>query len=186
LGAILPSECVQPSPRQNRRYDAALLFLVYPLGVVAPPMADQILSDIDHFLQGEVGMRRYLGDSYWAPDYDERLPPEDLCRDFSQDMETRDVLLERIGDEAQWCIFDPILSAYYGQRFRESAAAGDLDRQTHHFERALAHVTPAWQCPELYYRKHGAFAQSPHAPLLWTQANLTIALSAIRASVASR
>ncbi len=34
LTQILPAECVQPDPAKRRRYDAALLFLIYPLQVV--------------------------------------------------------------------------------------------------------------------------------------------------------
>ena len=63
LDAMLPSECTQLSPVQNRRYDAALLFLLHPLGVVDGPIASLILSDVRRYLQGPVGIRRYLGDS---------------------------------------------------------------------------------------------------------------------------
>jgi phosphorylase kinase alpha/beta subunit len=115
LEGILPAECVLPT--RNRRYDAALLFLVFPLDVIdSQAMADLILHDIDRVLAGDHGIRRYLGDSYWAPDYDLHLAAQDQTRDFSDDIEARDWLLERIGDEAQWCLFDPILSAYYERR----------------------------------------------------------------------
>jgi hypothetical protein len=185
LDAILPSECIQISPQQNRRYDAALLFLIYPLEVVAAQRTDQILSDTDRFLIGRNGVRRYLGDSYWAPDYDEHLAEEDRTRDFSNDMASRDELLERIGDEAQWCIFDPIISAHYGRCYLESRSTADLDRQIHHFERTLAQITPAWRCPELYYLKHRVYVPNPHTPLLWTQSNLWMALVALHASMAA-
>lgn len=180
LDTILPNECVQSSPRQNRRYDAALLFLIHPLNVVSPSQARLILADIDRYLTSDHGIRRYLGDSYWAPDYDEHLASGDRTRDYSEDMAARDALLDRIGHEAEWCIFDPILSAYYGKRYRDTASPHDLERQTHHFERALAQITPTWQCPELYYMKHGEYIPNPHTPLLWTQANLMTALHAMR------
>ena len=73
LLAILPAECVQLSPRQHRRYDAALLFLVHPLGVVENTLADLVVDDVCRYLQGPVGIRRYLRDSYWAPDYEGRV-----------------------------------------------------------------------------------------------------------------
>jgi phosphorylase kinase alpha/beta subunit len=111
------------------------------------------------------------------------LPPEERTRDFSEDIEVRDALLERIGDEAQWCLFDPILSAYYGHRFLETRSSSDIEQQTLHFNRALAHVTPLWRCPELYYSRHGAYVPNPHVPLQWTQANLVLALEAMRATV---
>jgi hypothetical protein len=106
LADILPSECVQPPPRQ-RRYDAALLFLACPLQVVTGEVADRVIHDVRCHLQGHVGIRRYLGDSYWAPDYGMRLSPQDWPRDYSDDIEIRNRLLERAGDEAQWCLFDP-------------------------------------------------------------------------------
>lgn len=182
LAAILPHECAQLSPSKNRRYDAAPLFLLFPLDVVKGPMADLLLHDVNRFLKGEFGIRRYLGDSYWAPDYEARLPAGERTRDFSEDMEVRDALLERIGDEAQWCLFDPILSAYYGHRFLETRSSSDIEHQTLHFNRALAQVTESWRCPELYYLRCGEYVPNPHVPLQWTQANLVLALAAMRAT----
>ena len=146
-------------------------------------MAELLLHDVNRFLKAEIGIRRYLGDSYWAPDYEDRLSPEEQSRDFSEDMEVRDALLERIGDEAQWCLFDPILSAYHGRRFLDTRSALDIERQTLHFNRALAQITGAWRCPELYYLRHGEYVPNPHMPLQWTQANLVLALEAMRATV---
>jgi GH15 family glucan-1,4-alpha-glucosidase len=183
LGNILPHECAQLSPSKNRRFDAALLFLLFPLEVVKGPMADLLLHDVNRFLKGEFGIRRYLGDSYWAPDYEERLPAGERTRDFSEDMEVRDALLERIGDEAQWCLFDPILSAYYGRRFLEMRSSSDLEQQTLHFNRSLAQITASWQCPELYYLRHGEYVPNAHLPLQWTQANLVLALEGKRAAI---
>jgi phosphorylase kinase alpha/beta subunit len=178
LDTILPGECAQMSPRQNRRYDAALLFLVHPLGVVTSQVADLILSDIDQFLLGDHGVRRYLGDSYWAPDYDEHLAAGDRTRDYSDDLQSRDALLDQIGHEAQWCLFDPILSACYATRYRDSGSVSDRERQQYHLRRALAQITPQWHCPELYYLRRGEWAVNPHTPLRWTQANLVVALAA--------
>ena len=182
LADILPSECTQPSPLQNRRYDAALLCLLYPLDVVGGAMADRILDDVRQHLQGEIGIRRYLGDSYWAPDYDSRLVESDRTRDYSEDIESRNRLLEQPGDEAQWCLFDPLISAFHGRRFQLTGAQTDLAAQAFHFNRSLAHITPDWRCPELYYQRRGSFVANPHVPLLWTQANLQLALVALQAS----
>ena len=180
LLAILPAECVQLDPRQNRRYDAALLFLVHPLGVVEDALAALIVDDICRYLQGPVGIRRYLRDSYWAPDYEARVAERDRARDYSEDIETRDVLLEQIGGEAQWCIFDPIVSALHGARAIRSGAAADRIRQVAYFNRTLAQVTETWTCPELYYQRDGTLVPNPHTPLLWTQSNLRLALAALR------
>ena len=183
LEGILPYECAQLLPSKNRRYDAALLFLLFPLDVIKEPMADLLLHDIKRVLQGEFGIRRYLGDSYWAPDYEDRLPPEEQTRDFSEDIAVRDTLLEHIGDEAQWCLFDPILSAYYGRRSFETRSSSDIGQQTFYFNRALAQITASWRCPELYYLRHGQYVPNPHVPLQWTQANLVLALEAMRTTV---
>lgn len=176
LNACLPHECAQIDPAKNRRYDSALLFLLFPLNVIDGPMAELLLHDNERYLSGEYGIRRYLGDSYWAPDYDLVLSAKDRTRDFSDDMQSRDALLKNIGDEAQWCIFDPILSCYYGRQ-------GDRERQTRHFHRALSQITASWECPELYYRKNGVYVPGPHLPLQWTQANLLMALQTMQATV---
>lgn len=186
LDEILPQECAQRSPDKNRRFDAALVFLLFPLGVVQEPaMVDLLLHDVDRFLTGEWGIRRYLGDSYWAPDYEARTRREDRTRDFSTgtDMRDRDALLEHIGEEAQWCLFDPMLSAFYGARFAVSRSTSDLDRQTLHFNRALSQISPSWGCPEMYYLRQGRYVENPHTPLQWTQANLMVALRAMRTTV---
>ena len=59
-------------------------------------MADLVLHDVSKYLAGEHGIRRYLGDSYWAPDYGARLSEMDRTRDFSDDLATRDMLLSRL------------------------------------------------------------------------------------------
>ena len=67
LDDILPTECVQRATQKRRRYDGALLFLVYPVGVVDQAMADRIVGDVAAHLQGDVGIRRYMGIHIGAP-----------------------------------------------------------------------------------------------------------------------
>jgi phosphorylase kinase alpha/beta subunit len=193
LAEILPQECAQLEPAKNRRYDAALTFLVHPLAVVDEPLATLVLHDMERYLTGAFGIRRYLGDSYYAPDFDRDYAPERRTTDHSAGTGERDVLLREIGEEAQWCLFDPMLSAGYGARYLRSRAAEDHARQVHHFHRALAQVTPRWQCPELYYlqtvdNESGLREYHPnrHLPLQWTQANLVVALEALRTSISGR
>ena len=189
LDDILPSECIQDSRRQRRPSDAALLFLLYPLRVVAEEMEDQIIANCERDLKGEIGFRRYNGDSYWAPDYDIKLSPQDRTRDFSEDMETRDALLPHAGQEAQWGIFDAIVSAHFGLRYARSGNAHDRERQTEYLNRALRQIatgderTPPWRCPELYYLRRGVYVPNPHVPLQWAQANLLVALHAMRETI---
>lgn len=86
------------------------------------------------------------------------------------------------GGEAQWCLFDPILSIYYGLRFRRTHDALEFLKQTEYLNRSLGQITGAngrygeFQCPELYYLEKGQRQTSRSTPLLWTQANLSIAL----------
>ncbi len=180
LAKILPLECNQPEPL-HRRYDGALLFLIYPLKVVQPAMAQQILDNVADHLQGDYGIKRYLNDSFWAPDYKSKADEGDRTADVSDDSSWRDALLTP-GGEAQWCIFDPIVSVIYGQRYQVSGAAEDLAKQLEYLGRALGQVTAAdcpvgaHKCPELYYSEAGQYVPNDSTPLLWTQANLAVAI----------
>lgn len=187
LRQILPSECIQPDPAQARRYDAALLFLIYPLQVIEGNLADDILSDITGQLQGDLGIRRYLGDSYWCENYKSALPPEQRTADFSDDIQRRNSLA-RPGREAQWCIFDPLVSVIHGQRYLQTGSAADLQLQTGYLNRSLKHLTAAGspfgalRCPESYYCEQGQYVPNDITPLLWTQSNLSLALEAMHRS----
>ena len=185
LDAILPAESVDPGLR--RAHDAALVFLLYPLRVLGDGMAATVLGDVDRHLTGPIGIRRYAGDSYWAPDYDLKVPAEQRTQDFSEGIAARDRLLERPDDEAQWCIFDGYLSAHHGAVFAHSRDADAYQRQVHHANRALRQISAADselpnRCPELYYLKQGRWIPNAHTPLQWSQAALSIALDALAAS----
>jgi phosphorylase kinase alpha/beta subunit len=189
LAEILPAECIQPDPRKNRRYDAALLFLVYPLEVVDDVMGQQIIEDVLQHLQGDYGIRRYLGDSYWTADFKDKVPAGERTADVSEHQEIRDALA-RPNEEAQWCIFDPIVSVIAGRRYLRTKDPVDLERQVHHLNRSLGQLTgpdcPQGQllCPEAYYLEHGHYVPNDHVPLLWTQANLWLALLTMKESAA--
>lgn len=181
LSQILPAECIQPDPLQARKYDAALLFLIYPLGLVQDAMAETIMEDVRTHLMGDYGIRRYLGDSYWCANYKDVLSEDDRTSDFSDDQASRDRLLQP-GEEAQWCIFDPILSVIYGQRFLQSKNSEDYENQRFHLDRSLNQITThetrfgAYRCPESYFLEKGQYIPNDITPLLWTQANLMMAL----------
>ena len=188
LEEILPCESVQPVSHY-RRYDSALLFLIYPLGVLEwERWGERILEDVATHLQGEHGIRRYLGDSYWCADYTDKLTPEIRTADFSESLQARDALL-RAGEEAQWCLFDPIISVIYGQRFLALTERNDhehadaaLSLQTHYFNRTLGHLTAKggalteFAVPEAYYLKKGRYVPNDNTPLQWAQANLWLAI----------
>jgi hypothetical protein len=186
LDRFLPYE----SPPQ-RLADAALLFLIYPVEAVSAAQADRILNLVRSDLQGEHGIKRYWGDSYWCADYKRLLREEERTVDFSDDMARRDKLMKP-GTEAQWCLFDPIVSVIYGRRYLAGGDSEDLRRQTDYFNRALAQITPedfplgGGQCAEAYYLEdsgRGAYVPNDHVPLGWTQANLGIAFEYLKRSL---
>jgi hypothetical protein len=195
LSEILPAECVQPKPKE-RRYDGALLFLIYPLSVINDKISDKILQDVKTNLQGEYGIPRYLGDSFWCRNFFTDLP-ENIQTSISTE---REAWLEannrtvKQGEEAQWCIFDPIISVIYGIKFQKHRREADLEQQINYLNRALGQVTgenckvgkyniEQFKCPELYYIQDDKYIPNVSTPLLWTQANLMIALKSIEQSL---
>jgi len=180
LDKILPNECIQEDPKKNRRYDSALLFLIFPTGLLPLEKADAIIKTVSTNLQGDYGIRRYLGDSYWAEDYRIKIPAEGRTVDFSDNIDDRDVLLSP-GKEAQWCIFDPILAVIYGEKFQETRNKEFLELATYYFNRSLGQITGndsniiTFRCPEAYFSENGQYVPNDHTPLLWTQANLMAA-----------
>ena len=159
-----------------RGADAAVLFLVYPLEVVRDSMTrDLIVHLMQARLEGEIGFRRYNGDSYYCQDYDRWFPPELRSIDWSERTVVRDEYLQP-GCEAQWCLFDSLLSVVFGRVY------GDREQQARYLHRAIAQLTPANDCPELYCLQRGRWTPSPNAPLLWAEANLSLALNEARRS----
>jgi phosphorylase kinase alpha/beta subunit len=167
----LPWECIQPADRE-RRFDASLLFLIFPLNVIGAEIALRIIADVKVNLQGEMGIRRYLDDSFWCQDY--QLLPRAIQTSPHPDrtawLTEYDVNLGP-GSEAQWCIFDPILSSIYGTRYQSSKRdPADLKLQIEYLNRSLRQITAntflipmgesdqpkeyveitAYRCPELY------------------------------------
>jgi hypothetical protein len=179
LDSTLPFE----SPPE-RLVDCALLSLIHPLGVVQTrEMEDAILNLVQARLKGAVGIKRYAGDSYFCQDYDRWFPPGQMSNACSEILEFRDAHL-RPNCDAQWCLFDPLLSIIYGQRFLANRSdRASFDKQVQYFNRSLAQLTPAADCPELYFLKHGRYIANVHAPLAWTQANQAFALHLMEKSL---
>ena len=190
LDKILPYECIHKSPAKRRRYDAALLFLVYPLEVVGNAMGDRILKDIAEGLEGPFGIKRYVGDSYWAADYKDKLDATQRTVDFSHSMEMSNNLLVR-GQEAEWCLFDPIMAAAYGQRYQRTGRREYLNQQIYYFNRSVGQLTgrakgiEEFRCPEAYYLQRGRYVPNDQTPLLWTQANLLVAMKLMEKSLSA-
>jgi hypothetical protein len=140
-------------------------------------MQDWILSLVRARLLGAIGIKRYIGDSYYCQDYDKWFSPEQSSGDFSTRNDLRDELLQP-GCEAQWCLFDPLLSIIYGER-------GLFAEQLEFLNRALAQLTADGQCAELYYLRNGSYVPNDHTPLAWTQANLALAIHELESSLKS-
>jgi phosphorylase kinase alpha/beta subunit len=181
LKLTLPFE----SPTE-RLMDSALLFLIYPLKIeLSTQVQDAILHLIEARLEGSIGIKRYLGDSYFCQDYDKWFPLGQMSTDFSDRLEFRDAFLQP-NSEAQWCIFDPVISIIYGQRFlSDTRNRENLRLQTRYFNRSLRQVTPDGKCPELYYLRDGKYVTNAHTPLAWTQANQALALHLMEQSIAA-
>ncbi|WP_083233613.1 glycoside hydrolase family 15 protein [Planctopirus hydrillae] len=181
LARILPYECRQENSRKARAVDAALLFLIWPLQVTTEPMARTIVANVSDQLAGPYGIRRYLGDSYWCADYRTLVSAEKRSTDYSEDQSARDQLLKK-GFEAQWCLFDPIISIIAGEWYRAHGQPEDLALQKFHLLRGLTQLTPPesrfgpYKCPESYFCEAGTYIPNDITPLLWTQANLRLAL----------
>jgi GH15 family glucan-1,4-alpha-glucosidase len=171
----------------ERMVDSALLFLIHPLGVVRTRvMEDAILNLVQARLRGGAGIKRYAGDSYFCQDYDEWFAPGQMSTDFSERLDFRDAHLQP-GYEAQWCIFDPVISVIYGQRYlADRSDAASFRKQVHYFNRSLAQVTAAGECPELYFLKSGRYIANVHTPLAWTQANQALALHLMEKSIGEK
>jgi phosphorylase kinase alpha/beta subunit len=168
----------------DRLVDSAVLFLLHPLHVVdSQSMQDAILNLVQARLKGPFGIKRYAGDSYFCQDYDEWFSPSQMSSDFSDRLDFRDAFLQP-NCEAQWCIFDPMLSITYGERFlADPSDRASFTKQIHFFNRSLAQVTAEGRCPELYFLKQGRYVPNAHTPLAWTQANQALALHLVKKSV---
>mmetsp|Transcript_128703 Transcript_128703/g.321092 ORF Transcript_128703/g.321092 Transcript_128703/m.321092 type:complete len:650 (-) Transcript_128703:379-2328(-) len=179
LEAMLPRECAQPG--KERVVDSALLFLIYPLNLVKADMARTILKNVEDQLVAKFGVRRYNGDSFWCKDYKDKMGGGTRRAFTAEEIRQRDKMVMP-GQEAQWCIFDPIISASYGNLYRETRDWEDLNKQQYYLGRALAQITGpdcpqgAWICPECYYLCKSSWVPNDSSPRLWTQANLLLAL----------
>lgn len=190
LAKTLPWECKSDVDAETREHDAALLFLIAPLGLLSPTegQATRIIEGVVENLSGEIGICRYRGDSYWCADYKQKFDEESRTGDFSDDIGKRDALLGA-GQEAQWCIFDPVLSVIFGQRYLETSDEKNLKAQRFHLARSVAQITgpasdwPEFRCPESYYLSQGEWIPNDVNPLLWTQANLRWALHQMSVSL---
>ena len=189
LSNILPRECVQADPQKSRKTDAALLFLADPFDILDLEMTTQILADVTGTLQGAHGISRYALDSYWGPDF-RSIPAEKRTADLSEDIIQRDAYAAA-GREAQWCIFDSVVSIIYSKLYRNRRRPSDLEAQIAYLNRALSQLTEAPDgsgrllLPEAYFEEAGVWVPNDHLPLQWAHANLLRAMCAMEESLTS-
>lgn len=181
-------EALENFRMRPRPHDAALLFLVEPLNAVDPEMAHSMVQDIEQHLVRDHGTARYPGDTYWSPHFDDLVKTEERTQAAEGRTEARNLKAAGIAlthSEAQWTLFDPLLSSYYGKRFTQTNDAADREKQLRYLNRSLSQLAGTDhgpRLPEAYYLKHdddtgkNRWSPNPHTPLLWSQANLLRAL----------
>ena len=178
LNAILPFE--SKTPRYERAYDSALVFLVEPQSVVSDEMAEKIIIQTEQNLMGEHGFRRYENDSYWGPDYREHFQVGSRTEDFSkpENMALRNRYLTP-GNEAQWTLIDPLMAIYYARQYQKQAKPEDARQAKRFIARSLKSIVThekegviVWRIPELFFLEDGMWVPNDHLGLLWGQANL--------------
>ena len=93
------------------------------------------------------------------------------------------------GGEAQWCLFDPIISSIYGSLYHTYRDKVFLEKQNEFFNRALGQITGENQgVHHLEYTgiillENDNYVCNPNTPLYWTQANLILAIQMMKTSL---
>ncbi len=183
------------SPRY-RKSDAALLNLIYParLSRLTSDRQEQVLKLVRP-LVGEVGIKRYIGDSYqsgnfWFPEEKQTLAEKtDDSSSASKFAARGKQFLE--GTEAQW-FFDSWMSIALGSVYETTKKSEYRRSQIEFLNRALGQLTgesrlgadgrpvPGLALPESYNtvvdKGDRFFAPSPITPLNWAKATLRLAL----------
>lgn len=115
--------------------DSSLVWLLYPGEISLEPLQELAVLRTVYANMREMGFVRMRGDSYVGQDY---AHLDDAIR--GDDFANSSVSSYR---EAQWSLFDPLLSAYFSRRFAASGGT-DLDalaRADRHLKRGLALMT---------------------------------------------
>ncbi len=175
----------------RREHDAALLCLVEPLHVLDEEWAAKVVDDIETHLLREKGIARYEGDTYWEPRFPGIFTVEERTSEVGK-VDVRNAKAAGIaynGTEAQWTLFDPLLSVYWGRKYLASGELDAFQKQLFYLNRSLSQLAQmpdgSLKLPEAYYCEyvdddtdgHVDWIPNDHTPLLQSQANL---LSAVR------
>lgn len=179
LFANLPNEITVPKELE-RDADAACIFLCYPLEVVDDATGVKILKQLEKVM-GHIGMCRYRKDSYWCKDYKDKVGDDPTKHFTDEELKARDALLQP-GEEAQWMLFDPMVSAYHGKLYQRTGDAHHLKMQMLFLSRSLAAITGddceygPWLACEAYYIQKDKWVPNDDTPLVWTAADIKMAL----------
>ncbi len=188
--------------------DSSLAFLLFPYN---PGLSDAqemaILKTLYANRLGVVGMTRRDKDNYVGRDYNTNIHSQEIYSNvYVPDYKA-----------AEWCIFDPLLAAFFYNKFsRKVKEQGIVDEDLYtlaefHMSRSIAQTTKAkdayikrfyvdnpntlreqlivtekGRCPEAYFLdsfvvdpetlKRGKWRANENTPLLWTEANFSIAV----------
>ncbi len=170
LAQILPNEFIRAdADTEIRSVDSALvngLFFGAVSGqpVVNDAMALLIIANLERYLRGHIGFRRYPRDRW-----DGRDNRYDLAE----------------GEEAQWSHVAPMISYILGDMYRRSNDERYLAHQTNLFNWALACVNERWNVPEAYIvdRQSRQWVPDENEPLAWAQAMLLMSIAGMKASL---
>ncbi|HSW79364.1 MAG TPA: hypothetical protein VLG47_01170 [Candidatus Saccharimonadales bacterium] len=186
LHGILPFETPPSVTFAGRPFDASHLFLAETFRALSPAVAMRQIWGIHHNLVREHGVIRYIRDTYFGPGFTQMLEGAARTQMSEESLKQRDTLAnetERTQSEAQWMLFDSILSAYWGRRFESSHNQGHRRLQLEYMNRYLAqHIQIAGgglRIPELKYREtveSDVWQPNDHTPLLMAQATGLLAL----------
>mmetsp|Transcript_43521 Transcript_43521/g.78171 ORF Transcript_43521/g.78171 Transcript_43521/m.78171 type:complete len:455 (-) Transcript_43521:98-1462(-) len=186
LLSTVPNEIIFPN-ELYRDADSACVFLCYPLEVVDDYTGLKIMDQLKKVM-GHIGMCRYRKDSYWCKDYKDKVGDDPTKHFTDEELKERDRLLKD-GEEAQWCLFDPMVSAYHGKLYQKTKDPNHLKIQQLFLARSLAAITGddcpygGWHCAEAYYLEKDKWVPNDDTPLVWTQIDLKMALFEMQKSL---
>ncbi len=162
-------EFIRSDNGEVRDVDLAQINPLLLAAIAGQPVLDdattvKVIDKVQDSLMGHLGIRRFNRDVW-----DGRVNRRDLAP----------------GEEAQWCHGSPTLSVLYGDLYQRTGNAEYLERQTFHFNRALASLTTRWLIPECWIvdRDSRQWIADENEPLAWGQSMLILALAWMKSSL---
>ncbi len=145
--------------------NAMLVQVVSNRMLFSEEQVEEMLLRIESNLVGQHGVRRFNGDVWNGRWNDPDTHP---------------------GEEAQWTIGAPPMSAIYGWLYLRTKQARFLERQQFYFSRTLAGIDADWRLPEAYIfdKKNMQWVADANKPLAWAQSMALLALTMMKSSLA--